>query len=267
MIRKGRVELCQNSGLARNPLQAGGIHLYSAEELRYYLQHHLYSVDETFFNSNLQRFLSEEIQRPELSEMVMKSVAKLEPVVLAAELALAIGGMTSREKESLEKKKEEFRYMSESAKRKLRADFYLEQGEYDRAFEAYDAILKEAEGRRPLSAEEHSEILRSVARIYTMAFRWKDAADLLLQAYELKPQESVLQELYELCCVSPVEVCSPEVFSEVHIITRQRWQESFKQKQKLAEEQSTSAEDIAEQLKSDFRKISKSCCQDQNFSV
>ena len=118
------------------------------------------------------------------------------------------------------------------------------------------------------------------------AFEWKSAGDALVHAYELLQQEFILQELYELSCISPVEVCEWKVFSRIHGITLRRWQEQFNRKKELIEnslaerdyesmqnraaagaEGLSEAEVLCGKWKQDFRKIRKSCCQGDIFSV
>lgn len=285
----GRIVRCAGTGKVSMPIYvaAAGIHLYSLEELSYFLQHFLYLVDENFFDSGLLRFLREELKRQDLAELVLSHFSQVKPVVLAGELALAIGDMNESEKNILKKKMAAYQKMSVSGRKKLQADTLMKRGEYEQAESIYLQLLSgRSQDREGLNKEEIGKIYYNMGRIHMMAFEWKKAGDDLLHAYELLRLESILQELFELTCISPVEVCNWNVFSGVHGITIRQWQEQFNQKKKRIEEelaekdyesmewnQAAGAEGVsaADQLykgwKQDFRKIRKSCCQGDIFSV
>lgn len=179
-----------------------------------------------------------------------------------------------------------YQKMSDSGRKKLQADTLMKRGEYDQAEAIYQQLIGNKENNQyQLKEDEIGTIYYHMGRIHMMAFEWKAAGDDLVKAYELLHQESILQELYELSCISPVEVCSWSVFSGVHGITIRRWQEQFNRKkarieQEMSEKDYESVEQLqaagAEALsventygewKRDFRKIRKSCCQGDNFSV
>lgn len=284
----GRVVRCAKNGNASMPVYvaAAGIHLYSLEELSFFLQHFLYLVDENFFDSELLQFLRDELKRPDLAELVLSRLSQVKPVILAVELALAIGDMNESEKIQLKKKASAYQKMSDSGRKKLQADILMKRGEYDQAEIIYQQLTCDNEEiRHGLKEEEIGTIYYNMARIHMMAFEWAAAGNDLVKAYELLRQESILQELYELSCISPVEVCSWKIFSEVHGITIRRWQEQFNQKmvrieQEMAEKnyenmgqlQAAGAEgipaaDVCREWERDFRKIRKSCCQRNDFSV
>lgn len=102
----GRIVRCARNGNVSLPLYvaAAGIHLYSLEELSYFLQHFLYLVDDNFFDSELLQFLREELKRQDLADLVLSRLSQIKPVVLAGELALAIGDMNESEKIQLKKR-------------------------------------------------------------------------------------------------------------------------------------------------------------------
>lgn len=285
----GRIVRCAGTGKVSTPMYvaAAGIHLYSLEELSYFLQHFLYLVDENFFDSELLRFLREELKRQDLAELVLSRLAQVRPVLLAGELALAIGDMNESEKAQLRKKITAYQKMSVSGRKKLQADMLLKRGEYDQAESIYLLLLSACEDSRDrLTGEEIGEIYYNMGKIHMAAFEWKAAGADLVKSYELLQQESVLQELFELSCISPVEVCDRTVFSGVHGITIRRWQEHFNQKKDRIEkaldeidyeemmqvqaagaEGLSMAEALCREWRQDFRKIRKSCCQGDIFSV
>lgn len=290
----GRVVRCLDTGKVKQPLYAAaaGIHLYSLEELSYFLQHFLYLIEDDFFDTGLIRFLQEEMNRRDLAELVISRVSQVSPVVLAGELALSIGDMDETERKEMKEKVTVFQKLPDSGKKKLQADLFLKQKEYDRAAELYQQLLQaDLQRKIRLNDEETGMIYRSLGRIYMTAFEWKAAGDALSKAYGYLHQESILQELYELSCISPVQVCDENIFSGIHGITMKSWQENFKRKKDKIEREAasadygetvsefqqmdekigqnnaadTAAEELFGKWKKDFRKISKSCCQGDIF--
>lgn len=277
----GRLVRCLNTEKVTHPLYApiAGIHLYSLEELSYFLQHFLYLIDDSFFDTELMRFLREELKRRDLAELVLSGVSRISPVALAGELASAIGDMDESEEKQLKKRIMDFQRLPDSGKRKLQADMLLKQKEYDRASDIYLQLLQDGEQRRDKPGDEETGMIYySLGKIYMAGFQWKKAGDALVNAYEFLHQESVLQELYELSCISPVNVCDKSIFSGIHAITIRHWQENFNRKKEriereIAEKDYESmnrtsdggselpAEKVFREWKQDFRKISKSCCQ------
>ncbi len=281
----GRIVRCLDTEKAGRPLYVpiAGIHIYSLEELSYFLQHFLYLIDDSFFDTELMRFLQEEMKRRDLAELVLSGVSGTSPAALAGELASAIGDMDEKEEKQLKKRITDFQKLTDSGKKKLQADMLLKQKDYDRASEIYLQLLQCGKQRRDKpSDEETGMIYYSLGKIYMAGFQWKKAGDALVKAYGLLHQESVLQELYELSCISPVNVCDESIFSGIHAITLRRWQESFNRKKERVEreiaeidyedmnqmpdgETELPAEKVFRKWKRDFRKNSKSCCQGDIF--
>lgn len=290
----GRIVRCLDTGRVRQPLyaEAAGIHLYSLEELSYFLQHFLYLIEDDFFDTGLMRFLREEMNRRDLAELVISRVSQVSPVVLAGELALAIGDMDEAEQKRLKEKVTAFQKLPDFGKKKLQADLFLEQKEYDRAAEIYQELLQAKELKQiRMNDEETGTVYYRLGKIHMAAFEWKAAGAALSKAYGYLHQEPVLQELYELSCISPVKVCDENIFSEIHVITMRSWQENFNRKREKIEQELASknygdtvreylqetgktkrnsehdmtAEELFRKWKRDFRKISKSCCQGGTF--
>ncbi len=287
----GRIVRCI-SEKAVHPMYVAvaGIHLYSLEELSFFLQNFLYLIDAEFFNSELLRFLKDELKRPDLAELVMARLSRMKPVALAGELALAAGGMSEKEQIQLRKRIEEYLKMPDSGRKKLQADALFARGAYEQAEILYEGLLQQWKygkaGTGKLSESDAGKVYYALGKIRMSAFEWRSAGDALVHAYELLQQEFILQELYELSCISPVEVCEWKVFSRIHGITLRRWQEQFNRKKELIEnslaerdyesmqnraaagaEGLSEAEVLCGKWKQDFRKIRKSCCQGDIFSV
>lgn len=294
-------------------VEALELNLYSREELSYFFQKFLYLTDEAFFNSDLLRFLREELKRPDLSERVLSGIERREnPVLLAGELGLALGELSEAEKGQLKKEMAEYQKLSADGKKKARADLLYKNKKYEKAERIYRELVKEQEqGKCRLTETQMGEICYHMGRIYILSFSWKPAGAALVQASRFSGSEEILHQLYELSCISPVPVCDPEIFEQVHGVTLRRWQTQFQQKKERLEKeagsvfpdkgrewsqqpesvfpdrgkewsqqpeaaqqqgsnsgsQSLSDREIYEKWKNDFRKIRKSCCQGDIFSV
>lgn len=313
----GRIVRC-SSEKAVHPMyvSSAGIHLYSLEELSYFLQNFLYLIDETFFDSELLRFLREELKRQDLAELVQSQRIGKKPMLLAGELAFAAGDMNPEERLQLKRKMEQFQRLSECGRKKLQADQLFARGAYEQARILYVELIQiwekqkartisgdaaqsgnAAYSRTQLGSAVHSsnavysgntaqEMIEKVdagkayyalGKIDMFAFSWKTAGAAFQQAYELLQEESVLQMLYELSCISPVEVCEKSIFASISGMTLRNWQETFNRKkewveQSLAEKDyeamqendtmdangESEAEVVFQKWKQDFRKVCKS---------
>ena len=299
-IKMGRITRSMETIQPSCPLyvEALELNLYSKEELSYFLQKFLYLTDEAFFNSDLLRFLREELKRPDLSERVLSGIERREnPVLLAGELGLALGELSEAEKGQIKKEMAQYQKLSADGKKKAQADLLYKNKKYEKAEKIYQELVKEQEqGKSKLTETQMGEICYHMGRIYLLFFDWKPAGAALLQACRFSGSEEILHQLYELSCISPVPVCDPEIFEQVHGVTLRRWQTQFQQKKKRLEEeahnvfqnsgkegvpqpeaakkqgqnsesQSPLDREIYEKWKNDFRKIRKSCCQGDIFSV
>lgn len=256
----GRIVRC-SSEKAVHPMyvSSAGIHLYSLEELSYFLQNFLYLIDETFFDSELLRFLRDELKRRDLAELVQSQKTGKKPMLLAGELAFAAGDMNPEERLQLKKKMEQFQRLSECGRKKLQADQLFARGAYEQARILYAELIQMWEkqkigtisgGAIQLGDAAHStntaqEMIEKVdagkayyalGKIDMFAFSWKTAGAALQQAYLLLQEESILQMLYELSCISPVEVCEKSIFVNVSGMTIRNWQEQFNRKKEWVEQ-------------------------------
>ncbi len=311
----GRIVRC-SSEKAVHPMyvSSAGIHLYSLEELSYFLQNFLYLIDETFFDSELLRFLREELKRQDLAELVQSQRIGKKPMLLAGELAFAAGDMNPEERLQLKRKMEQFQRLSECGRKKLQADQLFARGAYEQARILYVELIQIWENQKAgtisgdaaysqiqsgsaaysriqsSSAAQSSRAVQemiekvdagkayyALGKIDMFAFSWKTAGAAFQQAYELLQEESILQMLYELSCISPVEVCEKSIFANISGMTLRNWQEIFNRKkewveQSLAEKDyeamqengtmdangESEAEVVFQKWKQDFRKVCKS---------
>lgn len=278
----GRVLLCLNEKQAETPYYArsAGIRIYNLEELSFFLQEYLYMTEQSFFNDDLIRFLSA-MDRLDIARHVEANRKRKSAVFLARDVVNSIGGLHQTERDALEKKVQNFDKKSPSGRQKLTADAYFARGIYEKACSIYESLLG-GKGGMTLSDFDAADIYLKFSRVYLKDFRWQEAADALVKAYELTGQEVILRQLYEAYRMAPVRVVDPAIFDQVNPTVLAKWQFAWEQKEKevarqldyefdenrilSADESGVSgAEKALTDWIVDFRKINKTGCQDKVF--
>lgn len=69
----GQYLLCHKMAEVPYEMEEMGLHIYSAEELCYYIFHNLAMIDESFICDALMAFIRNDLDMPELAEKVKRS--------------------------------------------------------------------------------------------------------------------------------------------------------------------------------------------------
>lgn len=64
----GQYLLCQKTAQMPYEIEEMGLHIYSAEELCYYIYHNLPMIDDSFINEALIEFIRKDLDMPVLAE-------------------------------------------------------------------------------------------------------------------------------------------------------------------------------------------------------
>ena len=192
------VLLCSGK-YAKNPYYGNveGIMLYSVEELCYYIYHNAYLLDDTFFDEDLFSFIGQELDLPELADLLRQVSGKDNSFVECIEVLFRNTGYYEREElEELKRTLGENMNMSVLEKRKIRADLYLQKKKYGVAADEYEMLLKDAD---PADKRMRAKLYHNLGVCATGKFMFKKAADYFKYAYDTYANtESYVQYLTAL---------------------------------------------------------------------
>jgi len=170
------------------------IMLYSVEELCYYAYKNAYLLDVSFFNTELLKWIKEELELEELANQLQECRDKSEKLSDCLEIMFRYTGYYSeKDLQELMQILQESRNVSVQEKRKLRADAYLQKGKVGPAADEYEKLLREIQGTdKKMEARLHHNLGVCAANYFT----YDEAAKHFKKAYELYANtESYVQYL------------------------------------------------------------------------
>ncbi len=176
-----------------------GIKVYSIEELCYYIFHHIYMIDEEIYSDALIDWIQTELKLTERAEKLRQLKAQNADVKTMVTFILCSADYYSElEIKGLLKKLDDIIGMPKVKRSCIKADNSLAEGQYTEAAAEYEKLLNSAEAKE-LDPEDYGDILHNlaIAKVHTVGL--KEAAQLMLEAYERnRREESLIQYLSAL---------------------------------------------------------------------
>lgn len=176
-----------------------GIKVYSIEELCYYIFHHIYMIEEDIYSDALIDWIQTELKLPGRAERLRQLKQQKADVKTMVTFILCSADYYSEgEIKGLLKKLDDISGMPKIKRSCIKADNSLSEGLYREAAAEYEKILSTDEAK-DLTPEDYGNILHNlaVAKIHTAGL--KEAAQLMLEAYERNHRsESLIQYLSAL---------------------------------------------------------------------
>lgn len=190
-------------------IESVGIHLYSMEELSYFLANNIYLLDESIFNEDLCKWLSEEFQCAKLSALIYSLLEKKKKgeEVSWGDFLIPILRQTHyynlEEYRKLQLALAAFGGQSPKMRLKLRGDCLFSHEKYQKAIETYAEVLKQ---------KEEGEKSRFIGSIYNnmgcahmRLFQAREAVFCFLHAYRcLHSRESLKSYLFASYILGPL---------------------------------------------------------------
>ncbi|TCL60643.1 hypothetical protein EDD76_102342 [Kineothrix alysoides] len=179
----GKVLLCIGR-YAKLPyfMEKAYVNVYSAEELCYCLMQNIHLIDREIMDENLADWLAKECGVEELSERLLHMLKEECSIGDFIECILDFVGYGEREE--TERIKENLKSgisLSMYEKKKMRADYFAQNGKYILALKSYDILLDELpESERDLKAK----VYHNRGTVYALFFQFAEAAESFKQAYE-----------------------------------------------------------------------------------
>ena len=179
----GKVLLCVGK-YAKTPyfVEKSYHNVYSAEELCYCLMQNVYLVDREIMDSRLADWLEQECELKELAEelrTLLKEECRISDFVGA--ILDYVGYAGREEAEQVKLGLQNGTNLSIYEKKKVRADYFAENGKYVLSLRSYDALLEELpESETVLRAK----IYHNKGTAYARIFRFAEAAESFKLAFD-----------------------------------------------------------------------------------
>lgn len=163
-----------------------GIHLYSMEELSYYLYENIYLIDERMMEERLYSWIEKELELPMLAEKLRSGKSTGNHVYNQVMAILQASEYYSEEELSeLSEKIKMISGLQAQERMKYKADEMLQNENYWAAVSEYERILSIRQNSK-LTVEFYASVWNNLAGCYTRLFLFEKAAVCLENAYQFE---------------------------------------------------------------------------------
>lgn len=207
-------------------IQEAGLHIYSEQELCYYIYNNLMMIDDSFISDGLIRFLEEDLSMQELGQRLRKRKGKMATSQLLLMIMQSVDYYNKEELEQFRQQLEQKDQAHPYDLLKSRADYMLKQKRYPKAIALYEHGLgKEQEWEVP--EEVLGELWHNKALAQAGMFWMQEAADSLVKAFVLLQDSEILKELFYLRLLEPAVVIPEEIAMRIPAQQQYRWREEY----------------------------------------
>ncbi|MDO4522014.1 MAG: hypothetical protein Q4B57_02565 [Eubacteriales bacterium] len=174
------------------------LHLYTIEELCYYLQQNVYLIDETIVNEKLCSWLGEELGLKRL-QLRLTRVLEHEQDELAFVLPIfeESGYLSQQELEYFRDQMLEVLQEPVQIRQKMKGDYLVMYGKYTSAIAEYREILRKQSFAR-MGVQFYAVVLENMAAAYAKMFRFEEAAECLWESYQTLRSKKVYEKYLRL---------------------------------------------------------------------
>ncbi|MCD8149255.1 MAG: hypothetical protein LUE92_06770 [Clostridiales bacterium] len=175
------------------------VHLYSMEELCFFMEENTYLIDPSWVNEELFVWLETELGEKKLAQDLRVTLRMKKDVFACAEQIFAASGFyADSDMEQIRTMLERMQGRTKIERRKMSGDLFLDAGKYRQAAYIYMELLEE-EYALLMTEELRGNILHNLGVVYARLFLFPEAAEFFAQAYALqKRQESRDAYLYAM---------------------------------------------------------------------
>ena len=205
----GTVKLCVHEPV-KTPyyVEATGVHLYSLEELAYYLYENLYLIDEGMIDDRLFFWIDTALGLSKLAEMLYSGRASGNHVYNQVMTILQMSQYYSESELSLLLERiQSISGMQTQERMKNKADELAQNGKFWAAVSEYERILGIRQNSR-LSVEFYANVWNNLASCYAKVFLFEKAASCYENAYQFHKQPEYKERAYyarKLACCGMAE--------------------------------------------------------------
>ncbi len=211
----GTVKLCVHE-MAKTPyfVEATGIHLYSIEELAYYLYENIYLIDEKVIEEKLYSWIETELGMVKLSERLRNGRATSSHVYNQVMTILqASEYYTENELGRLSEKIKMISGMQTQERMKYKADELMQNENYWGAVSEYERILGIRQSSR-LTVEFYAKVWNNLAGCYARLFLFEKAASCYENAYQFQKIAEYKEKAFQARKLAMYGQSLEEVLSE-----------------------------------------------------
>lgn len=175
------------------------IHIYSMEELCYFMEANTYLIDPCWVNEDLFVWLEREFDMAKLASDLRVTLRMKKDVFACAELIFDASGIYAQQDLiQVMGLLEQMRGRTKMERRKMSGDLFLEAGKYRQAAYIYLELLED-EYTIQMTEELKGNIYHNLGVVYAKLFLFQEAAQLFSRAYALQGrQESRDAYLYAM---------------------------------------------------------------------
>lgn len=186
-------------------IRAASLNVYSIEELSYYIENNLYLLGKSFMDEELCRWMEEAFGLTETAEKMRRIRKAGGPLAEFAACILSESGYCT-DVQALRERLWDIEHKSEAECAKLRADRYLENGDYACGILEYRRLLNRGE-EDPLLA---GNLWHNLGTAYVRLFRFREAFLCYRTAYEHNKNRESLRECLMACFLAGDMVLAEE---------------------------------------------------------
>ncbi|MCD8045212.1 MAG: hypothetical protein LUE90_00895 [Clostridiales bacterium] len=161
------------------------VHLYSMEELCFFMETNMYLIDPSWVEEELFGWLERELGRAKLAADLRVLLRTKRDAFACAELIFSESGLyAKREMEQIRAMLEQMKGRTKMERRKMSGDLFLEEGRYRQAAYIYLELLEEPYARQ-MTEELRGNICHNLGVVYARLFFFPEAAECFAKAYAL----------------------------------------------------------------------------------
>lgn len=186
----GAVKLCERKTARKSYyVEATGVHLYSVEELAYYLYENLYLIDDEMLGERLCVWLENQLGMGELAQRLRNETGAEGRLYHRIMVILKAADYYSEEElKALSEKIKEISGMQAQERMKYKADELMHNENYWAAVMEYEKILSIRQNSK-LPTEFYAKVWNNLAGCYARLFLFDKAAGCFETAYEFEKTE------------------------------------------------------------------------------
>ncbi len=166
--------------------EAISVHLYTLEELCFFMESHVYIIDTSWLDENLFAWIREELGYAQLAEDLRIAKRRKGDVFTCAEMIFKASGIYSPQAlDRISGLLNQMRGKTKAERRKMSGDLALNDGRYRQAAYVYMELLQD-EFAAQMTEELRGNIFHNLGVVFARMFMFPEAAKLFLEAYTLR---------------------------------------------------------------------------------
>ena len=186
-------DLCQVRTASRPYyIETIGTGIWSIEELCYHLYENIYLVDSSIMNEKLCDWIRDELGLKRLYRILFDQLGKGDAAAFITPIFREIGYLNQEQTRLYLEKIGRLEVQPEDMKQKLKGDYLVRCGMFSNAAAEYRHILdRQAPGN--LGSTFYAEVWNNQGCAYARMFRFEDAAECFLNAWQLSHTRNMLR--------------------------------------------------------------------------